>query len=554
MVGSYHTVNAYPAKRWWWPGAVALVFIFALVLLPLLALFTYIDLSRLTEPFQNPYLRRVIRFSLVQAFLSTVLAVGLAIPVSLALARRSRFRGRALLLNLFSVALVIPTVLAVFGIVAVYGRTGWLVQLLESLGVYTQWSIYGLTGILLAHVFFNLPLCTRIFLQALNSIPPSHWRTSAQLGMGARSRFTLLEWPAIKSQIIGVVLIVFSLCFTSFAIVMTLGGGPRATTIEVAIYQALRFDFDLVAAVSLAVVQLCLCALLVLVCQFSRVETDLKLLPAKSPERYGKDYRWQRWLDFALITLALLFVITPLLALLVAAINPVLVKVIFNGLTLKALINTVGVAIVSGAVSVLLASLLLISVRHLKIRLGFQRVGKLLESTGLMILIAPPVVIGTGLFLLLRPVADVFSLALLLVMLVNAVMSLPFVLRVLSVPFNESARQYDRLCVSLGVLSWRRLTLIEWPLLRRPLGLSMALATTFSAGDLTVIALFGSERVMTLPLLLYQRMGSYRMQEAAVTALLLLLTCLVLFWLLDRVIGGRRQVSKDIAHQAAINA
>ena len=62
----------------------------------------------------------------------------------------------------------------------------------------------------------------------------------------------------------------------------------------------------------------------------------------------------------------------------------------------------------------------------------------------------------------------------------------------------------------------------------------MAVTTTLSAGELTAIALFGSvrfgsERVATLPLLLYSRMGSYRMYDAAATALLLLLVCLVMF-------------------------
>ena len=48
------------------------------------------------------------------------------------------------------------------------------------------------------------------------------------------------------------------LCITSFTIVLTLGGGPRATTLEVAIYQALRFDFDPARAVTLTLLQIAL--------------------------------------------------------------------------------------------------------------------------------------------------------------------------------------------------------------------------------------------------------------------------------------------------------
>jgi len=52
-----------------------------------------------------------------------------------------------------------------------------------------------------------------------------------------------VEWPVIARLLPGLATLVFTLCFTSFAVVLALGGGPRATTLEVAIYQALRFDF-----------------------------------------------------------------------------------------------------------------------------------------------------------------------------------------------------------------------------------------------------------------------------------------------------------------------
>ena len=50
-------------------------------------------------------------------------------------------------------------------------------------------------------------------------------------------------------------MLVFLLCMTSFAVALTLGGGPRATTLELAIYQAVRFDFDLGRAAWLALIQ-----------------------------------------------------------------------------------------------------------------------------------------------------------------------------------------------------------------------------------------------------------------------------------------------------------
>jgi len=60
-------------------------------------------------------------------------------------------------------------------------------------------------------------------------------------------------------------LLVFMLCLTSFGVVLTLGGGPRSTTLEVAIYQSLRFDFDPAQAIVLALLQLALCTLVALI-------------------------------------------------------------------------------------------------------------------------------------------------------------------------------------------------------------------------------------------------------------------------------------------------
>ena len=58
----------------------------------------------------DAYLGRVVLFTLWQAFLSAALAVGLAVPVARALARRTNFPGRGLLLRLFGLPLVIPVI------------------------------------------------------------------------------------------------------------------------------------------------------------------------------------------------------------------------------------------------------------------------------------------------------------------------------------------------------------------------------------------------------------------------------------------------------------
>ena len=538
---------------WWASGVFALLIIAAMTLLPLGAMLTQAGAIDWQGTANNTYLQRVIRFSLLQALASTALALLSAIPVALALSHKPAFPGRTLIVSLFSLSLVIPTIVAIYGIVAVFGRTGWLNEALSLFDI-TPFSFYGLPGILIAHVFFNMPLAARILLNSLESVPADNWHLCRQLGMSPWAIFRHLEWHRLKPQLPALAVLIFTLCFTSFAIVMTLGGGPRSTTIEVAIYQALRFDFDINLAVSLACIQLLICLSLMALSTVLRHDTTIgfDIYQRHGKSKTGTEYdnpRQGLWAGPAwhavhnsVLFIGIIFILLPLLALILSSFNAKTISVLLDSSTLSALGNTVAVAMAAACLSVALGLSLLHSTRYLRTRLRQERAGQWVQLTGNIILVLPPLVLGTGLFLLLRPLADVFSIALFLVIMINSLMALPFVLRILESPMMTIAKGQDRLLRSLGIRGWNRWRLVDWPQLRKPLALSLALSATLSAGDLSAIALFGSERVRTLPLLLYQRMGSYRLEEAAVTAGILLLTCLLLFALIQWLVGGKDHV------------
>jgi thiamine transport system permease protein len=190
------------------------------------------------------------------------------------------------------VALVVPSIIAVYGIILLHGRQGYVSQLWHWLGGQPHSYIYGLIGILLAHVFFNLPLATRILLQRLEAIQPETWRLSSQLGMTSKDLWRHIEWPYLKGVLPQLAAMIFALCFTSFAIVMTLGGGPKATTIEVAIFQAIRFDFDIAKAVYLSLLQIAFCGF-ILACLLAE---DIDNLPTDevtpTDRKIIGDYLW----------------------------------------------------------------------------------------------------------------------------------------------------------------------------------------------------------------------------------------------------------------------
>ena len=255
MAGSAQPISA-PVR---WGGGLALALVGALTLGTVAALLSRAEPGRSLGPAEWSALR----FTVVQALLSAALSCLLAVPAARALARR-RFPGRAALVALLGAPFLLPAIVAVFGIVAIWGRAGLVSGGLEALGA-PGLDVYGLRGVVLAHVFFNVALVARLLLQGWLAIPAEQFRLAAQLGFAPGDVFRRIEAPMLREVLPGAFVLVFLLCMTSFAVALTLGGGPRATTVELAIYQALRFDFDLGRAAWLALIQFALCGTVALV-------------------------------------------------------------------------------------------------------------------------------------------------------------------------------------------------------------------------------------------------------------------------------------------------
>ena len=199
--------------------------------------------------------------------------------------------------------------------------------------------------------------------------------------------------------------------------------------------------------------------------------------------------------------------------------------------------RSLALAVGSATLAVALGLAIVSTLRELRIRRGKPRLAGGMEAASSLVLVVPPFVLAAGWFLLLRPVLDVFAYGLGLVLVANVLISLPFVVRVVAPAATMTFERTWRLADSLGMRGWRRLRLIDLPALRRPVGLAFGIAAALAFGDLGVIAMFGTNETETLPLYLYQLIGAYRMGEAAVVGLLLVVCCLGLFGLGERVMG-----------------
>ena len=453
-----------------------------------------------------------LRFTLWQSLLSATLSTLLAVPTARALFRR-RFFGREALMTLLGAPFLLPTITAILGILAIFGRAGWLNDTFTL-----SLNIYGLQGVILAHVFLNMPLATRMILQGWQAIPSERLRLAAALDMPPRAILTHIEWPMLRGLLPGIWLTVFTICLSSFAVALTLGGGPRATTIELAIFQALRFDFNLPKAALLAALQFGLCAMALLAASRFAIPPAFgagldRSRPVVTPTG------WRRGADALILLAATLFLLAPLLALLLKGLPS------FGHLPPEvwpATLRSLMIALPAATLAVG-AALTLALARHPSFALAAT-----------LPLAASSLVMGTGLFLAIFPYINPTKAALAITLLVNATLSLPFAYRILKPQAEAVNTDYDRLARSLDLQGWPRLRYLILPRLRRPLGFAMGVCAALSMGDLGVIALFATDNA-TLPLLVQRLMGAYRTDAATAAALLLVTTSFALFWIFDRI-------------------
>ena len=194
-----------------------------------------LDLDPLGEVLTDPGLRHVAWFTVWQAALSTALTLAIGVPGALVLSRY-RFRGRALVRALVTIPFVLPTIVvgAAFSALGITGSLG---------------------AILLAHVFFNYAVVVRTVGGLWSHLDPRPEEAAQMLGANRWRTFTGVTLPALRPAIVAAGSIVFLFCFTSFGVILVLGG-PKYATLETEIYRQTSQLLNLPVAAALAVVQL----------------------------------------------------------------------------------------------------------------------------------------------------------------------------------------------------------------------------------------------------------------------------------------------------------
>ncbi len=273
------------------------------------------NFSGIGNTLRAPFFWRVLWFTTWQAAASTALTLLLGLPLAFIFARY-RFPGQALLRALFTVPFVMPTVVVAVAFSALLGDSGLLNRWLQaafSLDAPPLQIAQTVWIILLAHAFYNVSIVIRTvggFWRTLGTGPADAARV---LGAGPLRRLCEVTLPLLLPSIAAASLLVFLFCFTSFGVVLILGG-LRFATLEVEIYRQARNLFNLPVAAFLALVQMALT--FAAMALYTRIQArSSRALATQAEPPAPPQTRVTRLLIGLLLTLSLALLLSPLLTL-----------------------------------------------------------------------------------------------------------------------------------------------------------------------------------------------------------------------------------------------
>jgi thiamine transport system permease protein len=489
------------------PAILFLAIFFFLPLARILAL--SLDASVLTsENLQHAF--SVFRFTFYQALLSTLLTFLLGLPAAVLFARFD-FRGKALLRALTAVPFMLPTVVVAAGFNALLGPRGWFSFIFPL----SSFQFTGtLTAILVAHVFYNTTIVIRLVGNALTHLDPRLEQAARTLGADNRRVWTRVTLPLLCAPLLAAGLLVFLFDFTSFGVILLLGG-PQFSTLEVEIYiQSMQF-LNLPMAALLSLIQL-LCTLAFSIL-YTRVVTRsiVSSAPKPSTARPPKSLR-EKIFVIAFCLLLSAFFILPLLSLPLRSLTRLEANLgqrgaVTYGLTAdyyrELFINRRGSVFYVPPIEAARNSLVYAAATvGLSLLLGFpaasalvrpNRITKFLDPLIMLPLGASAVTLGLGYIITFnRPLfSSHFSLLTspLLIPLAHTVIALPFVIRALQPALASIPERLRQAAATLGASPFRVWQTVDWPILSRAVLAAATFAFTVSLGE------FGAATLLTRP-------------------------------------------------------
>ena len=508
----------------WVAAGVAVAFLGYLFLYPL-ARILGLSLSEegafgvFGEVLTDSGLRSALWFSVWQSAASVALTLVAAAPITWAVAR-FRFRGRALAKALVTAPFVLPTVVVASAFL--------------SLGIGgSVWAI------LAAHVFYNVAVVVRTVGGVWSRIDRSLFEAARTLGANPRQVFWRLTLPLLRPALAASSAIVFLFTFTSFGVVLILGG-LRYRTLEVEIWQQTVVFLNLPAAAALAILQLV--GVTAVLAWYSRYQERKSVGLELSSEEENLQRPGgvkQRLMMGAAVWGTLGALAVPLVMLVARSLraggagwrflaDPGPLAVTPGRAMTNSLLYALATALVAVTVG-LCASAVIVS--------GKGRAARWFDVVLMLPLGASAVTVGFGMLVALDWPVDLRA-TVVLVPLAHALVAVPFVVRTVTPMLRSVGAGLREAASVLGASPWRVFREVDLPIAARAVAVGAGFAAAVSLGEFGATAFIARPDTITVPALIFRllgRPGAVSYTGAMAMAVVLAATVTLLIMAVDRI-------------------
>jgi thiamine transport system permease protein len=532
---------------WLLPAAFLLVFYFQ----PLAAIFARVGNQTLAEGIGSFNLSRIadtLGFTLYQAFLSTILTLILGLPAAYIFARFN-FHGKKLLRTLSTIPFILPTVVVAASLNTLLGPRGWAnILLMNVFGLENPPIAFvnSLGAILTAHVFYNVSVIIRLVGTAWSQLDTRLNQAARVLGASSRKAFFEVTLPLLMPVILSATLLVFLFDFTSFGVVMLLGG-PQNVTLEVEIYTQAMYLLNLPMAGVLSLIQL-LMTLGITIFYTRAGKREIRMTPRVNEEGVRKAKNWKEKLFIGMVSISLvIMLVLPLISLGMRSITRMDANrgqrgEVQTGITLDyyrqlfvneresifyvppivAIRNSLYYGLITVIISVSLGTLA---------AFALNRPGKFnrwMDAVFMLPMGTSAVTLGLGFILVFnKPPIDIRTFPILLP-IAHSLVAIPFVVRTLKPVIASIPVNLKQAASVLGASPLKVVREVDLPIIAKALSVSALFSFTISLGEFGATSFLARPEMPTIPVAIFRYLsqpGAANYGQAMAMATILMLVC-----------------------------
>lgn len=538
-----------------------LIFLAVFYFYPMGTIFN-ISFSQLTLKTLNMVSGKVIGnalgFTFYQATLSTLLTLIVGLPAAYVFGRLN-FAGKNILRIAATLPFILPTVVVAAAFSSIIGPQGWLNLLLmrifsSPIPIINLQNTLG--AILLAHVFYNTSIIIRVVGGAWAQMDIRLEEAARTLGASDWMVFRKVTLPVLLPSLISALLLVFLFDFTSFGVILMMGG-PRFSTLEVEIFIQTMHFLNLPVAGILSLIQLIATMFVTfLIMRISNGEWNLTMMPRLRGEgQHAPKKIWDGVLIILTVFVLIALLIIPIVGLVIRSFTQIDANNDANYLNnwkisrdhyqklfinqrqsffyvppVQALINSMSFALIAATISLIMGLALAFS------NSAGTHLNRTIELIVLLPLGTSAVTLGLGFFTAFSTSPNAINFFPVLLPIAHALIALPFVLRVIQPALQSIPTNIKLAAKSLGApphAVWRH---IELPIIWRALMTAAVYAFTISLGEFGATNFLARPELPTLPIAIYRYLtlpGSSNYGQAMAMAVILLFVCALSMLTLD---------------------